>query len=53
LRLVGLAAIDPAVTPVPDNTMLSDGLEAVLAMARLPFTLPLEFGAKVAVRIAL
>ena len=51
--LVGFEARAPAVTPVPLNAMLSDGLVALLAMAMLPVALPAAAGAKVAVKVAL
>jgi hypothetical protein len=51
LILVGLAARDPAVTPFPDSAMLSEGLEAVLAIMMLPFAFPPDVGAKVAVNV--
>ena len=53
LMLVGLAVRDPDVTPLPDNTILSDGLDAVLVIAMLPFTFPLVVGAKVTVNVVL
>ena len=36
LKLPGVALIAPGVAPVPDKPILSVGLEALLAMARLP-----------------
>jgi hypothetical protein len=53
LILVGLAARDPAVTPVPDNAILSEGLEDVLVIAMLPFAVPPEDGVKVVVKVVL
>jgi len=43
----------PGVTPVPARGMLSDGLDALLATAMLPETLPAAAGVNVAVKLAL
>jgi hypothetical protein len=51
--LAGLAASVPAVTPVPARGMLSNGFDALLAIAMLPVTLPAPAGVNVAVKLAL
>jgi hypothetical protein len=51
--LDGFAANAPAVTPVPESGMNSEGLEAVLAIAMLPVTAPGEVGEKAAVKLVL
>ena len=53
LRLTGLAAREPAVTPAPESGMFRDGLDALLATAMLPVTLPALAGVKVAVKLVL
>ena len=40
-------------TPVPESTMLSVGLEALLVMARLPLTVPAACGAKTTLKLGL
>jgi hypothetical protein len=51
--LVGLAASDPCVTPVPESVMLRVGFVAVLVTVMLPFTLPAAVGEKEAEKVAL
>jgi hypothetical protein len=46
LKLAGLAVTDPGVAAVPDNAILSVGLDALLPIAKLPFTAPPLVGAK-------
>ena len=53
LRLAGVALIAPGVAPVPDNPILSVGLEALLPIAKLPFTAPPLVGAKVTLNVVL
>jgi len=52
-RLVGVALIAPGVAAVPDNAMFSVGLEALLPIAKLPFTVPPLVGAKATLKAAL
>jgi hypothetical protein len=53
LRLVGFDPNAPGATPVPDNGMVSVGLEAVEVMVTLPLTLPADAGVSVTVKVAL
>lgn len=53
LRLVGLAANAPGVTPVPDTGMLNVEFVAVEVMLRLPLTAPAAVGINVTVKLAL
>jgi hypothetical protein len=53
LRLTGLAASCPAVTPVPDSGTLSVGFAAFEVIARFPLTLPLDTGEKTRLKFAL
>jgi len=53
LRLAGVALIAPGVAPVPDKPILSVGLEALLPIARVPFTAPPLVGAKVTLNVVL
>ena len=53
LKLAGLALIAPGVAPVPDKPTLSVGLEALLPIARVPFTAPPLVGAKVTLNVVL
>ena len=48
-----MAARVPAVTPVPVSVMFKEGLDAVLAIAILPVTVPAVLGANVAVKLVL
>jgi len=48
-RLVGFAASDPCVTPVPEREMLKFGFDPFDVMATLPLTAPLAVGANVTV----
>lgn len=52
-RLAGLAVRDPGVAAVPDKAILSVGLEALLPIAKLPFTVPPLVGAKVTLNVVL
>jgi len=53
LRLAGVALTAPGVAPVPDKPILSVGLEALLPIAKLPFTAPPLVGAKVTLNVVL
>jgi hypothetical protein len=53
LRPAGVAVIDPGVAAVPDNAILSVGLEASLPIARLPFMVPPLVGANFTLKVAL
>jgi hypothetical protein len=53
LRLAGVALTVPGVAAVPDNAMLSVGLEASHPIAKLPFIVPPLVGAKVTLNVAL
>jgi hypothetical protein len=53
LRLVGLAASAPGVTPVADTGMVKVGLVAVELTVRLPVTAPAAAGANETVNVAL
>ena len=53
LKLPGVALIAPGVAPVPDKPILSVGLEALLPIAKLPFTAPPLVGAKVTLNVVL
>jgi hypothetical protein len=53
LRLEGLAASWPGVSPVPDSDTLRVEFEAVDAMARLPLTLPAVVGEKITLKLML
>jgi len=52
-KLVGLAVRDPGVAAVPDNAILSVGLEALLPIATLPFIVPALVGAKATLNVVL
>ncbi len=52
LRLVGFEPSAPAATPVPDNGMVSVGLEALEVMVTLPLKLPADAGANLTVKVA-
>ena len=53
LRLVGLAANAPGVTPVPDTGMVNVEFVAVEVMVRFPLTAPDVVGINVTVKLAL
>lgn len=53
LRLVGLAANAPGVTPVPDTGIVNVGFVAVEVMVRLPLTAPDAVGTNATVKVAL
>ena len=53
LRLDGFAVRDPGVTPVPDNGMLSVGLEALLVSERVPPAAPADCGANTTLKLGL
>jgi hypothetical protein len=52
LRLVGLAASAPGVTPVPDTGIVNVGFVAVEVIVRLPLTAPDVVGANATVKVA-
>ena len=49
LRLDGVAAIWPPITPVPDSGTFNAAFGALLVRARLPLKVPLDCGAKLTV----
>src|ERR1700674_5447962 len=53
LSLVGFDPSAPGATPVPDNGMVSVGLEAFEVIVTLPLTLPADAGVNVTVNAAL
>jgi hypothetical protein len=53
LRLVGLAASWPGVTPVPDSGTFRAGLDAFEVISRLPLTELPDVGAKVTLKLTL
>lgn len=52
LRLVGLAANAPGLTPVPDTGIVNVGFVAVEAMVMFPLTAPDAVGANATVKVA-
>lgn len=52
VRLVGLAASDPGVAPVPESGMLRLGFDPFEVMLMLPLTVPVAAGAKRAEKVA-
>jgi hypothetical protein len=53
LRLLGLAPSVPGVTPVPDNAIVSVGLEAFEVMVTAPLAAPAAVGVNVTLKVAL
>jgi len=53
LRLDGLAASDPAVTPVPERGTPDAGLDASLLTERYPLTAPPDWGANLTLKVVL
>jgi hypothetical protein len=53
LRLLGFDPKVPAVTPVPDNAMVSVGLEAFDVMVTVPLAAPAAAGANFTLKVAL
>ena len=53
LRLVGFDPSAPGVTPVPDNGMVSVGLEAFEVIVTLPLALPDAAGVNVTLKVVL
>ena len=53
LRLVGLAASVPGVTPLPDKGMVRVGFEALDVRVRLPLVLPADDGVNETLKVAL
>jgi len=53
LRLVGFDAKSPGDTPVPDNAMVSVGLEAFEVIVTVPLALPVEVGANATLKLVL
>lgn len=52
-RLLGFGPSVPAVTPDPDNAIVSVGLEAFEVIVMLPLALAAEAGVNVTVKVAL
>jgi hypothetical protein len=53
LRLLGFDPKVPAVTPVPDNPIVSVGLEAFEVIVMLPLALAADAGVNVTLKVAL
>jgi len=53
LRLDGLGDKAPAKTPVPDNGMVSDGLDPLDVTVTVPLALPAAVGVNVTLNVAL
>jgi hypothetical protein len=53
LRLEGVGFSVPSAAAVPDNPILSVGLDALLTTAKLPLSVPLVAGAKLTLKVVL
>ena len=53
LRLAGFDPSVPGETPVPDNAIVSVGLEAFEVIVIVPLALPVAVGVKVTLKVAL
>ena len=52
LRLLGFGPSAPEEIPVPDNGMVTFGLDAFEVIVMLPLTVPVEVGANLTVKVA-